>query len=260
MVDSFDKKQTKLILLNKKWTPEQIAGLKENNIQFIDFGTRRRYSFDNQRNVIKDLIEGGGNKFVGTSNVLFAIENDIKAIGTCAHEVICATGALKGYNMANKYFMQDWCDVYQGNLGIILTDSFSLDNFLKCFDSKMARFFDGCRQDSGDVYKFADKVIEHYKKLNIDPMSKTIVFSDGLNIDSAIEIGNYCKDKIKTSMGIGTNLTCDISNIIPLNMVIKLVIIDGLHVVKLSDISGKHVGNKRTIEIVKELINYKPLI
>ena len=204
-------------------------------------------------------MEGGSNKFVGTSNVLFGIENNIPILGTCAHEVICATAAKKGYDLANLYFMQDWSSVFNGNCGTILTDSFGLDNFLKCFDSYESRLWDSCRHDSGDPFKFTDKIIEHYKKLKIDPMSKTLIFSDGLDIDTSIKISDYCRGKIKCSFGIGTHFTNDLYNITPLNMVIKLTQIDGLNVIKLSDIEGKHTGNIRTIEIVKEMINYKPL-
>ena len=234
--------------------------LKMNAVKFMDFGTRRRYSFENQKNVIRDLKSGGGNMFVGTSNILFGIENDVKILGTCAHEVICATGALKGYNKANLYFMEDWAKTYNGSLGTMLTDSFGVDNFLDNFDGKMARLFDSVRQDSGDCFKFADKMIEHYKKLNIDPMTKTIIFSDGLNVDSAIKVADYCRGKINTSFGIGTFFTNDLKGITPLNIVMKLTKIDGIDVIKLSDVEGKHTGNKETVELVKKLINYKPLI
>ena len=242
----------------KKKNIQKANKLRMNAVPFVDFGTRRRYSFENQKNVVKDLIEGGGNMFIGSSNVLFAIENDVKIIGTFAHESISAVAAMLGYSHANKHMMELWVETYGGNLGIVLTDTFGLDAFLKDFDAKYARLFDGVRHDSGDPYLFADKIIEHYKKLGIDPMSKTIVFSDGLDVDTSIKLADYCRGKIKTSFGIGTHLTNDVG-VKALNIVIKLFMINGMHVIKLSDDAGKHTGDKKTIEIVKDLINYKPL-
>lgn len=229
-----------------------------NAVPFVDFGTRRRYSFENQNNVVKDLMEGGGNMFVGSSNVLFAIENDVKIIGTFAHESVSAVAAMLGYSHANKHMMELWVKTYGGNLGIVLTDTFGLDSFLKDFDAKYARLFDGVRHDSGDPYLFADKIIEHYKKLGIDPMSKTIVYSDGLDVETSIKLAEYCRGKIKTSFGIGTHFTNDVG-VKALNIVIKLFMIDGNHVIKLSDDAGKHTGDKVTIENVKTMIKYKPL-
>mgnify|MGYP001766855357 CR=1 FL=1 len=233
--------------------------LKMNAVQCVDFGTRRRESFANQKSVISDFMMYGGDYFIGTSNVLFGIEHGIKIIGTYAHEVISGVAALFGYSHANKHMMEKWVETFGGNLGIALTDTFGLDAFLADFDAKYARLFDGVRHDSGDPKKFADKVIEHYKKLGIDPMSKTIVFSDGLNIDTAIELAEYCRGKIKVSFGIGTHLTNDIPGITPLNIVIKLFMINGKPVIKLSDVEGKHVGDSETIIVVKKMINYKPL-
>lgn len=233
--------------------------LKLNKVSFADFGSRRRKSFENQKNVVKDLKFGGGEYFVGSSNVLFAIENDCKVIGTFAHESVSAVAAMLGYTHANKHMMEMWVETYGGNLGIVLTDTYGLGSFLNDFDAKYARLFDGVRHDSGDPKKFADKIIEHYRKLGIDPMSKTIVFSDGLDVDTAIELADYCRGRIKTSFGIGTHFTNDLPGIKALNIVIKLFMIDGKNVIKLSDIPGKHTGDKKTIELVKEMINYIPL-
>jgi len=243
----------------KKKNIEKANILRMNDIQFMDFGTRRRYSFENQKNVIKDLIEGGGNKFVGTSNVLFAIENNIKCLGSMAHEIICAVAAEKGYSHANRHILQMWSKLYNGNCGTMLTDSFGIQSFLNDFDSFQARTWDSVRHDSGDPFKFADRIIEHYTKLGIDPKSKTIIFSDGLDISTTIKIADYCRGKIKTSFGIGTHFTNDLVGIKPLNIVIKLFSINDKEVIKLSDFEGKHTGDKRTIELVKEMIKYKPL-
>ena len=233
--------------------------LQMNGVTFADFGTRRRFSFENQDRVIRNLISGGGKSFVGTSNVYFSIKYGVKAIGTFAHEAVSAVAAMLGYAHANRNMMEMWTETFGGNLGIALTDTFGLDSFLNDFDAKYARLFDGVRHDSADPFKFADRVVEHYNKLNIDPMSKTIVYSDGLNVEEAIKLADYCRSKIRTSFGIGTYFTNDIPGITPLNIVIKLFMIDGKHVIKLSDVDGKNTGDKRTADVVKELIGYKPL-
>lgn len=230
----------------------------QNSLKVADFGTRRRYSFDNQMEVVSDLKSCFGSKdfLVGTSNVFIAMELGLTPIGTHAHEWISGIAALMGYNYANKNMMEAWVSVYQGDLGIALTDTFGLNSFLKDFDKKYAKLFDGVRHDSGDPFIFTDKIVEHYNNLGIDPLSKTIVFSDGLNPQLAVDIKKYCKDKIKTSFGIGTNFTNDVG-VTALNIVIKLTSINEMDVIKLSDNSGKHTGNKEMIEIVKKLVNYQ---
>lgn len=225
-----------------------------NNINFADFGTRRRYSYDVHDLVVKTMKNAIMSTMVGTSNVHFAMKYDLKPIGTVAHEFICGTAALKGYAHANKHALEDWGKVYGGLLGIALSDSFTTDEFLKDFNHQFSRLFDGVRHDSGDPIEFAKKIISHYEKLGIDPMSKTIVFSDSLNPEKVLEIQKFCIGKIKTSYGIGTNLTNSVG-VKPLNMVIKLVEIDGLNVIKLSDSQGKHTGDEKTIKLVKELLD-----
>lgn len=230
-----------------------------NGMKVADFGTRRRYSYDNQLEVVKDMLScfDNGNPFlVGTSNVHIAMKCNIKPIGTHAHEWVSAIAALMGYNYANKNMMDAWISVYQGDLGIALTDTFGLKSFLNDFDKKFAKLFDGVRHDSGDPFDFSNKIVAHYKSLGIDPMSKIIVFSDGLNPELSIEIHKHCIEiGIKCSFGIGTNLTNDVG-VKPLNMVIKLTSINGKNAIKLSDTPGKHTGDKETIEIVKKMINY----
>jgi nicotinate phosphoribosyltransferase len=168
-----------------------------------------------------------------------------------------AHGALFGYRMANKLALDHWVDVYGGSLGIALSDTYTTDSFLKSFDMRLAKLFDGVRQDSGDPFEFADKAIEHYKKMGIDPMSKVIVFSDSLNIEKAVAIKEYCVGKIKSSFGIGTHLTNDVG-VKPMNIVIKL---SGVKVndelipcIKLSDDKGKNMGDRKEIDLCKGML------
>ena len=161
--------------------------------------------------------------------------------------------------------LKHWSDVFHGELGIALTDTLTTDIFFRSFDTKFAKLFDGVRHDSADPFEFADKAIKNYLELGIDPSTKTIVFSDSLNTDLCIQIHKYCtdiysKEKIKHSFGVGTHLTNDVG-VKPLNMVIKLtaakVLGEWIPTVKLSDNPGKHSGDKKTIELCKEILNIK---
>lgn len=230
----------------------------DHNAFLADFGTRRRYSFENQERVVKLFTTTPNSIFVGTSNVHLAYKYNTKPIGTLAHEWIMVHAAIYGYKMSNKISMEHWIDTYGGELGTMLVDTYTTDVFLKSFDSKYARLFDGVRHDSGNPFEFVDKFVTHYKKLGIDPMSKTIIFSDGLDIDLATQIKEYCVGKIKSSFGIGTNLTNDVG-VNPLNMVIKIseVLIDGewIPAVKLSDNTGKNTGKKTEVDLCKNVLN-----
>jgi len=158
--------------------------------------------------------------------------------------------ALESLRHANRFAMQKWCDTYGANLGTVLPDTFGIKAFFDDFTLYYASLFDSIRHDSGDPFKFTDKVIAHYKKLNIDPNSKTIIFSDGLNVELAIELNRYCSGKIKCAFGIGTNFTNDFATK-SLNMVIKLYSVDGIPVVKLSDEPTKATGDKKAVEVAK---------
>lgn len=232
--------------------------LVAHNAFFADFGTRRRYSYDNQAKIVQLFLKKGGNNFVGTSNVYLAYKYGTNPIGTMAHEWIMVHAALYGYKMANTMALDNWVDVYGGRLGTALSDTFTTDVFFRTFDTKLSKLFDGVRHDSGDAFEFTDKVIAHYKSLGIDPMTKTIVFSDGLNTKLATKIKNYCVGKIKASFGIGTHFTNDVG-VKPLNMVIKIsqVWVNGewVNAVKLSDNVGKNTGDPDEVALSKIVLH-----
>ncbi len=236
------------------------AILAENNVRFADFGTRRRFSSNTQKMMITDILSNKHNTLIGTSNVHLAKEFNIKPIGTMAHEWVMFHAALVGYKMANTLAKDAWIKVFKGDLGIVLTDTYTTDVFLSSFDTYNAKLFDGVRHDSGDPIDFINKIIHHYEKHRVDPSTKTIVFSDGLNIDKAVAIHNECKGKIRDSYGIGTNLTNDVGEI-PLNIVIKLSRCQTgpgkpwQHTVKLSDDKGKNTGNQSEVETCMKILN-----
>lgn len=233
-----------------------------NNLILSEFGTRRRYSYEIQDEVVSDLKSCyGSNKFLkGTSNVHLAMKHGLNPHGTHAHEWFMFMGAQYGFKMSNTMGLKHWSDVFHGELGIALPDTLTTDVFFKSFDTKFAKLFDGIRHDSSDPFEFTDKGVNHYKKLGIDPNLKQIVFSDSLNTNLCIEIHNHCKGKIKDSFGVGTHLTNDVG-VKPLNMVIKLtsakILGEWVPTVKLSDNPGKHTGDKKTIELCKQILNIK---
>lgn len=237
---------------------EKALKMKEHGITFSLFGMRRRFSFDVEDRVTELLKQYAGESLFGTSNVYMAYKHNLSVSGTHPHEWVQFHGSIYGYKMANYISMEDWINVYDGDLGTVLTDTYTTDVFLRNFSKKHAALFTSLRQDSGDPFVFIDKVIRRYEELRINPKLKYLVFSDSLNVDKAIEIKNYCGDRIGSTFGIGTNLTNDVSdNIKSMNIVMKLFRCkmtakeDWQECVKLSDVEGKHTGSEREIELVK---------
>lgn len=237
-------------------TKNKAIALKELKADFSEFGTRRRFSFDVQHEVVGILKDHAGEYFKGTSNVYLAMKYNTTPIGTMPHEWFMYHGALFGYRAANIKALEAWVNVFQGSLGITLTDTYTTDSFFKSFSLKQAKLFDGVRCDSGNPLEFTDKVIQFYKENRIDPTSKTVVFSDSLNIEIVKEIKEYVGDRIHDTYGIGTFFTNDVG-VKALNMVIKLTKIkpnkkgEYLQAVKLSDVLGKNTGDEKEIEICK---------
>ncbi|MDA3614748.1 nicotinate phosphoribosyltransferase [Polluticaenibacter yanchengensis] len=240
-------------------TRVKLEKYKKLGITLAEFGTRRRFSYQVHRLVMDTLNRFGDQTFIGSSNVHMAMLYNTRPIGTHAHEWFMFHAARYGYKMANNRALENWVTVYRGDLGIALSDTYTTEVFFRQFDKMFSKLFDGVRHDSGNPLAFADKVIQHYKKMGIDPLSKTIIFSDGLNYDKVEEIQQYCKNRIGMSFGIGTNLTNDVGAP-PMNIVIKLTEAqpkdDEWHpVVKLSDEPGKYTGMPREIELCKQILN-----
>ena len=225
-------------------------------VDYSEFGTRRRFSFDVQDRVVKCLKEGSAEYFKGTSNVYLAMKHNTIPIGTMPHEWFMYHGALFGYRAANAKSLEAWVEVFGGSLGITLTDTYTTDSFFQSFSLKQAKLFDGVRCDSGDAIDFIDKTIQFYKENRVDPESKTIVFSDSLNIDIVKKIKEYVGGRIHDTYGIGTFFSNDVGAK-PLNIVIKLTDVkvnpklEYHQAVKLSDVLGKNTGDHKEIEICK---------
>lgn len=210
------------------------------NFLFSDFGTRRRFSGEWQEKVVSQLAKELPNSFFGTSNVKLAMEYRLRPIGTMAHEFLQGAQALVRLSESQKFAFQTWADEYRGDLGIVLSDVVGMDAFFRDFDLYFAKLFDGARHDSGDPFIWCDKLIQHYETFELNPKTKTAVFSDGLDFPKAIEIAERYNGRIRTLFGIGTNLTNDLGHQ-ALNIVIKLTKCNYRTVAKISDSEGKQI-------------------
>ena len=235
--------------------------LAEHGITFSMFGMRRRFSAAIEDRVTELLKEHASGYLFGTSNVYYAYKHGLRVSGTHPHEWIQFHGAMFGYKMANYMAMEDWINVYDGDLGTVLTDTYTTDVFMRNFSKKHAMLFTSLRHDSGDPLQFTEKVIARYRELRVDPTIKYIIFSDGLDPERAIEIANYCKGRIGASFGIGTNFSNDVGNgVRPMNIVMKLwkckmTEKERWHpCVKLSDVDGKHTGEPEEIELAQRTL------
>jgi len=219
--------------------------------KLADFGTRRRFSYDWHREVVRILSkELPKNVFVGTSNVLFAMKFGLKPIGTMAHEYLMVGQGMEDCKLQNsqRYMLEKWVQEYRGDLGIALSDVVGFDAFLRDFDRYFAKLYDGCRHDSGDPFQWGEKLIDHYQKLGINPLTKQAVFSDGLDMDLAYKLANHFHGRINTSFGIGTNLTNDLPGVKPAQIVMKIVEVNGNPVAKISDSTGKGMCEDASFE------------
>lgn len=207
--------------------------------KFAEFGCRRRLSREWEDVVVRRLTTETNN-CVGTSNVYLAMKYGIKPIGTYAHEFVQMYQGIDSIPLAytNHYAMEDWYDEYKGDNGTALTDTITTDLFLLDFNHSMVNNYTGVRHDSGDPYEWGEKIITHYKKYGIDPKTKLLLFSDGLDFEKAQNLYDYFKDKTKVSFGIGTFCSNDTEEK-ALNIVIKLQYVNGRPVAKLSDTPGK---------------------
>lgn len=238
---------TELYEEGDKRLDKKIETLKSRpDIKIIDFGTRRRFSFRWHQHVIERLVNECPQNIIGTSNVYFAHKYGLPAVGTFAHELPMVYAGLADQTGRNpleghEEMLEDWQELYGPDLSIALSDTFGSDFFLANFSSEQAKAWKGLRHDSGDPIEFANKVIDFYESNNIDPATKTLVFSDGLDIDQIVRLADKFNGRIKLLFGWGTSLTNDLG-LKPNNIVMKATAVNGTPTVKLSDSPTKHTG------------------
>ncbi|GAB5381104.1 MAG: nicotinate phosphoribosyltransferase [Aliiglaciecola sp.] len=225
-----------------EWLKAQHEKHDLTGLSIADFGTRRRFSYESQLTVVSMLKDMLPEFFIGTSNMHIAKELGVNPIGTMAHEIFMLSQQV-GVQLANsqKHTLECWVKEFRGRLGYALTDVIGMDAFIRDFDLYFAKLFDGLRHDSGCPFVFGEKAIKMYQDLGIDPLTKTLIFSDGVDFETMVEVFLRFRGKIKTSFGIGTFLSNDVEGAEPLNMVMKLVRVNGRPVAKISDSKGKNL-------------------
>ena len=246
--------QTAALQVGRKRLVAKVARLREfekepkrrHPFEFFDFGVRRRFSGDWQREVVATFKREVPQFFKGCSNVRYARDLDLVPIGTMAHEYLQTYQTL-GVRLRDfqRAALEDWVQEYRGDLGTALTDVVGMDAFLGDFDLYFAKLFDGLRHDSGDPVVWGEKALAHYEKLRIDAHTKRLVFSDGLDFDKSISLYRHFADRTQTGFGIGTNLTNDMG-LRTLHIVMKLTHANRQPVAKLSDSPGKLLCDDET--------------
>jgi len=230
-----------------------------------DMGTRRRLSFDHQEMVVRVMKEvwdsqSWPGRFTGTSNVWLAMKYDCSPLGTMSHQLISFEENVSGVFECNYAVMKKFSDVFDGDNGIYLYDCFGDKVFFSNLSKRMAMMYKGLRVDSGNEEEQIEKIFAKYKELGIDPATKQVVFSNGLNIERALEIHKYCAGRVLDSYGVGTFLTCDVTGCSPMNIVVKLTkgrITEKREwhdCVKLSCDLTKTLGNPAKCEYLKSLL------
>ncbi|OZB13407.1 MAG: nicotinate phosphoribosyltransferase [Rhodobacterales bacterium 34-62-10] len=247
--------------MTKLW--EKVEALREvDGLRLADFGTRRRHSYLWQDRCVQALIEGLGEKFVGTSNCHIAMKRDIEAIGTNAHELPMVYAALAedddALREAPYKVLADWHEEHDGNLRIILPDTFGTKGFLKNAPDWLAGWT-GIRIDSGDPATGAEVAIDWWKSRGEDPRGKLVIFSDGLDVAKIAELQKQFAGRVRPSFGWGTLLTNDFRGLVagdalaPFSLVCKAVSANGRPTVKLSDNPNKAMGPEAEIARYKRV-------
>ncbi len=264
VLDSMGKFELQVLYaraMTRVW--EKVERLRSvEDLRIADFGTRRRHSFLWQDWCVQAMREGLGQKFVGTSNCKIAMMRDIEAIGTNAHELPMVYSALAqtddALRQAPYQVLEDWQDEHDGNLRIILPDTYGTQGFLERAPDWLAGWT-GIRIDSGDPATGAEIAIKWWKDRGEDPRDKLVIFSDGLDVDKIIELHKQFEGRVRVSFGWGTLLTNDFRGLVPnggldpFSIVCKAVAADGNPTVKLSDNPGKAMGPQDQIERYKRI-------
>ena len=259
VLDTMDRFELQILYaraMTKLWEKiEKLKGLK--NLKIADFGTRRRHSYLWQDWAVQAMQEGLGEFFIGTSNCSIAMKRDIEAIGTNAHELPMVYSALADSDedlaMAPYQVLADWHEEHDGNLRIILPDTYGTDGFLKNAPDWLASWT-GMRIDSGDPKDGAHKAIKWWRSIGENPKEKLLIFSDGLDVNQILQLHKEFSKEVNVSFGWGTNLTNDFRNLVDrgrldaFSLVCKAASVNGRATVKLSDNPNKATGPVSEIE------------
>lgn len=263
----------KLVNLENEYHKAYGKGVKafSNGIVLSDMGTRRRFSFEIQSEVIRALKDANDackkeesytGKFAGTSNVWFAMQYGLPCIGTMSHQMISFEECVSGMHQCNNAVMEKWLNVFNGKLLTYLYDCFGDDVFFASVSPKYLKAYDGLRVDSGDEKEQTERIIAKYNYLGIDAKTKKVTYSNALDIDKAIELHKWIDGRIVDLYGIGTHLCADVTNTdmnlkFPYsNIVIKLIAMrlnsgkPWLDSVKLSCDKGKTLGDKKKCDFL----------
>ena len=252
-------------VLERRRAVEKSERIFGNGLTFGDMGTRRRFSFAHQDMVIGVMKEVYDSRewpgiFTGTSNVWLAMKHGTKCLGTMSHQLISFEEIVSGVFECNFNVMRKFSDVYDGDNGIYLYDCFGDKVFFSNLSKRMAMMYKGLRVDSGDETEQTEKIIAKYKSLGIDPATKQVVYSNGLNVDKAIEIHKMCAGRVQDSYGVGTHITCDIVGVEPMNIVVKLTrgriteLREWHDCIKLSCDKGKTLGNPEKCRYIQSVV------
>ena len=245
----------------QKRTMQKFEDLKSGKYDigvFSEFGLRRRYSKKMQDWLINFIVDQKIPGFVGTSNVYLAKKYGVKATGTCAHEVGMCRITDPQYNPAyvNSRIMEAWIKEFGLDNGIYLTDVIGRKPFLLDFTKKYATLFSGVRHDSGDPIEWGEDIIAHHTKLGVDPLTKTLLFSDALDFERATKIKKHFEGRCKIAFGIGTYLSND-CGVPTLNIVMKVKECNGFPTCKLTDNPEKAMGDPEFIGYVQRSVDWR---
>jgi nicotinate phosphoribosyltransferase len=241
---------------------EKIRVLRLNpEIRFVDFGTRRRFSREWQHYVDRVLAEEIPQQFLGTSSTESAMLHGLVPMGTSAHELyMVMSGIMHGSDdlirASHNRVLQDWWDLYGWGLSVAVTDTYGSEFFFRDLSPDQARVWKGLRHDSGDPFEFGEKAIRFYESHGIDPREKLLIFSDGLELHTILELSERFHGRVSLSFGWGTNLTNDLG-FDPISIVVKAVEANGHRTVKLSDNLAKASGTREDIERFRRIFDHR---
>jgi nicotinate phosphoribosyltransferase len=241
---------------------EKIRVLRQHRgIHFVDFGTRRRFSREWQHYVDRILTEELPEQFVGTSSTESALIHGLVPMGTSAHELYMVLSGIMHESddrirASHNRVLEDWWSLYGWGLSVAVTDTYGSEFFFRDMTEAQARLWKGLRHDSGDPFEFGERAIRFYRDVGIDPREKLLIFSDGLELATILELTERFQDRIKLSFGWGTNLTNDLG-FDPISIVVKAVRANGHRTVKLSDNLAKATGTREDIERFRRIFGHE---